>query len=224
MERKISRYLMELRAKILKLSDDELKVLAINWQEQDSKLQKAMKPITLEGIRVGVAIAEATLGKKKSVDDAFDHQISSYLQIRMDKLAGINNTIKTRLENKLRDALTEQIAQGASLEMQVDAMKEAVRSFFNLSASRARLIARTESGGSVNGGSFLYYDSEGVEKKRWVTAHDELVRDSHRECEAEGAISMQNSFSNGLMYPQDMSNGDAGEVCNCRCSLLPVVE
>jgi uncharacterized protein with gpF-like domain len=124
----------------------------------------------------------------------------------------------------LRVALTEQVQVGASVGQQVTAMQEAVRELFNLSSSRALLIARTESGGAVNGGSMLYYQNEGVDKKEWTTANDELVRESHQRCEAQGAIPMENSFQNGLMYPQDQGNGDAGEVCNCRCSLLPIVD
>jgi hypothetical protein len=70
----------------------------------------------------------------------------------------------------------------------------------------------------------LYYESEGVAKKEWITAHDELVRPTHRACEMQGAIPMDRTFINGLMFPSDQSNGDAGEVCNCRCSLMPIVD
>jgi HK97 family phage portal protein len=224
MESKMSRYFMELRSRVLRLSPDDLKSLRINWDKQDEELIKAMKPITLEGINLGVTLGESVLARKKSVDDELSHRVSSYLQLRMDKLTGINQTLKDRLESNLRDALKEQIEQGASLTDQVATMRNSVRDFFNLTASRSRLIARTESGGAVNGGSMLYYENEGVEKKRWVTSHDELVRPTHRACEAEGAITIGRSFSNGLMYPSDQANGDAGEVCNCRCSLLPIVE
>jgi HK97 family phage portal protein len=227
MERKMSRYFMELRATMLKIPDNDLKnmQLGILWHEQDTKLKSAMQPITLEGIKTGVAIGESVLGRKKTLDDQdFEHRVNSYLQVRMDKLTGINNTIKDRVEDNLRTTLTEQIQAGASLVEQVMAMRGAIRDFFNLSASRARLIARTESAGAVNGGSMLYYDNEGVAKKQWITAHDELVRPTHRACEEEGAIGMDRAFINGLQYPSDQANGDAGEVCNCRCSLLPIVE
>jgi HK97 family phage portal protein len=226
MEKKLGRYFMGLRAEYLKLPDDALinMVLSINWEAQDNTLDKTIRPVMLEGIKIGVTIGESVLGKKKSVDDAFDQTVNSLLQIRMDKLTGINATIKGRVESALRDTLAQQIQIGVSLTQQADELRGAVRDFFNLSAKRARLIARTESGGAVNGGSHLYYESEGVQKKRWVTAHDELVRESHRECEAQGAISIDRSYVNGLMYPQDQSNGDAAEVCNCRCSELPVVD
>ena len=42
-------------------------------------------------------------------------------------------------------------------------------------------------------------------------------------CEAEGAIPVDQVFSNGLMFPGD-PEGDAGEVINCRCHLMPVVD
>jgi HK97 family phage portal protein len=220
MESKLSRYFMELRARVLK--DPRI---PIDWIEQNGKLDKLIRPVMLEGIKVGVTIGEMVLARKKTLnEDDFNHRVNSLLQVKMDKLSGINDTIKTRLENALRTTLQTQIGAGASVSMQVSALQDAVRDFFNLSSSRALLIARTESGSAINGGSMLYYENEGVNKKEWVTAHDELVRESHRECEAQGAITMDRSFTNGLMYPQDQSNGDAGEVCNCRCSLLPVVE
>jgi HK97 family phage portal protein len=225
MESKFSRYFMELRAKILKLEHKELLTLGIDWKAQDERLVKLIKPIMLEGINTGVAMGEMVLGRKKHLESGdFEHRVNSLLQLRMDKITGINDTIKSKLESKLRSSLTEQVQAGASVQQQVDAMLSSVRDFFNMSASRALLIARTESGGAVNGGSMLYYQNEGVEKKEWVTAHDELVRESHRQCEAQGAIPMTNSFQNGLMFPQDQSSNEPEELCNCRCSLLPVVE
>ena len=224
MESKITRYLMDLRAKILK-DPAHLRTLSmVDWDKQDEVLVKLIKPVMHEGIKLGVAIGQDVLGRTKTLDDAnFEHRVNSLLQIRMDKLTGINSTIKNRLQDKLKDTLTEQVQAGASVSVQTSTMQEAVREFFNLTSSRALLIARTESSGAVNGGSMLYYQNEGVTQKEWITSQDELVRESHRQCEDEGAISMFNTFSNGLMFPSDQ-NGDAGEVCNCRCSLLPVVE
>ena len=207
----------------LKLADFHSPSFGIDWQEQDIELVKLMKPVTEEGIKIGIAIGEQVLGRQKNLDDTnFNYRVDSLLQIRMDKLTGVNTTIKNRLEKSLRSALTEQIQSGASVGQQVSAMQEAVRSFFNMSSSRALLIARTESGGAVNGGSMLYYQNEGVESKSWVSAHDELVRETHRQCEEQGVIPMSQMFSNGLMFPQDM-NGEVGEVVNCRCSLLPEI-
>jgi len=84
------------------------------------------------------------------------------------------------------------------------------------------MIARTETVGAVNGGSQIYYESEGVQKKEWLTARDENVRDAHKILDGQ-VVAVKSSFSNGLDYPGDQK-GDAGETVNCRCVLLPCVE
>lgn len=61
----------------------------------------------------------------------------------------------------------------------------------------------------------------GYENKAWISMDDDRVRDTHRECEAQGAIPIDATFSNGLKYPGD-PNGGAEEVCNCRCYLIGV--
>ena len=86
---------------------------------------------------------------------------------------------------------------------------------------RARLIARTETIGALNQGEIDTAAASGViAGKEWLTQGDDRVRDSHYECEAEGMVPLEDPFdSNGLMYPGD-PEGDAEDVCNCRCTLL----
>jgi uncharacterized protein with gpF-like domain len=36
-------------------------------------------------------------------------------------------------------------------------------------------------------------------------------------------VAIDKPFSNGLMFPGD-SAGGPGEVCNCRCTIMPVLE
>jgi len=55
--------------------------------------------------------------------------------------------------------------------------------------------------------------------KRWSTAQDERVRQSHYEAGLVGWIGNEEKFPNGLMYPYD-ETADASEVINCRCTLL----
>jgi uncharacterized protein with gpF-like domain len=82
------------------------------------------------------------------------------------------------------------------------------------------LIARTESVGAVNGGSLMYYKEQGFEKKMWLTAGDEFVRESHKECQSAGWVGMDDDFPNGLKFAGDQSTGDASECVNCRCTII----
>lgn len=57
--------------------------------------------------------------------------------------------------------------------------------------------------------------------KEWVATLDERTRDSHRDLDGE-RVPQDKPFSNGLMYPADR-NGEAGEVFNCRCTMVAVL-
>lgn len=54
--------------------------------------------------------------------------------------------------------------------------------------------------------------------KRWDSALDSRTRESHVKVDGE-IREVDKLFSNGLMFPGD-PNGEAAEVCNCRCALL----
>jgi hypothetical protein len=52
-----------------------------------------------------------------------------------------------------------------------------------------------------------------IDKKEWITAGDENVRDTHIMNQGDGCIPLENSFSGtGESYP--------GEY-NCRCVVIP---
>lgn len=92
---------------------------------------------------------------------------------------------------------------------------------------RSKRIAQTEVIGATNEGQLRAYSEAGVTEKEWLTARDESVRDSHQ---IEGQIVLNNeNFTTGagfkLQYPGDRSQGaPAGEIINCRCTVLPVTK
>jgi hypothetical protein len=87
--------------------------------------------------------------------------------------------------------------------------------------SRTVMIARTETIGALNQGEFDEAERVGtVAKKEWLSQGDGRVRDTHLYCEAEGQIPLASRFSaTGMLHPGDQA-GDAGDVINCRCTLL----
>lgn len=211
----ISKYFFEQRrvslAALNKLGPEAFK---INWDEQNKKLKDKAEKYVYLAIKEGVDFGRAVLGKKSLSDDELDAKIRSFLVIRTDKITQINETIR----RKLKEILEEGVAGGKTLAEIADDF----RSIYNMAASRSLMIARTETVGALNGGSEIYYESEGVQKKEWLTARDEHVRESHRKMEGE-IVQIKGAFSNGLDYPGDQK-GEAGEVINCRCTVLPVLE
>lgn len=62
---------------------------------------------------------------------------------------------------------------------------------------------------------------QGFTRKRWVTRHDNRVRDTHRAADGD-TLPLSEAFIVGgypLQYPGDR-NGPAGETVNCRCVLV----
>lgn len=211
----ISKYFFEQRKDSLAaLNDLGAEGFKIDWDEQDKKLKDKAEKWLFLAAKQGVEFGRSILGKKSLSDDQLDAQISSFLVLRTDKITAINETIRKQLKN----ILEQSIANGDTI-MQIS---NKFREVYNLASTRSLMIARTETVGALNGGSQIYYESEGVQKKEWLTARDNEVRGSHMAVDGQ-VVAVNSSFSNGLDYPGDQK-GDAGDVINCRCTLLPVIE
>ena len=85
------------------------------------------------------------------------------------------------------------------------------KEFKELSDYRARLISRTEVNSAENQGHLMAMTKANVRQKMWVTAGDEKVREEHMAIDGE-VVSLNEYFSNGLMYPAEP---------NCRCAVVP---
>lgn len=216
-ESKMKRYFFEQRKKILSALTDHNKHQLdsiINWGAEDDELKKWTAPIISKCVESGVDLAKGELKTKSIAEDIFLNKLQAYIATRIAKIIGINRTTQKRLRSK--------IDEGVQAGETIDQIADRVRDYYNMSGSRAKLIARTETAGGVNGGTQLYYEDIGVEKKKWLTAGDEAVRPTHRVLDGE-VVDIDERFSNGLMYPAD-SEGEAGEVINCRCREVAVID
>ena len=136
------------------------------------------------------------------------------------------DTVNSTTQRQLRAALVDGIREGENIE----SLRKRVQGVFDgtvrTTAHRSRMIARTEVIGSFNYSSLQSYKQSGVvDDKKWFTALDERVRDSHQQ--AHGQIRrVDEPFDIGgypLMYPGDGDGGTASEVINCRCTILPIL-
>lgn len=89
---------------------------------------------------------------------------------------------------------------------------------------RREMIVRTESIRAANASSDKLFNDWGVEKKEWLTARDERVRDAHKRADGQ-VVAADESFRVGgeaLRFPGD-PRGAPENTINCRCVALPVV-
>jgi HK97 family phage portal protein len=120
---------------------------------------------------------------------------------------------------KVKATLTQGLAKGESESKLVERVQRAME----VRRSEAARTARTEVSAAMNGGVALGFEqSEVVETKRWLTAGDEHVRQTHRAANGQER-SVVDAFRVGgeeLDYPGD-PDGSAAEVIECRCTIAP---
>ena len=127
------------------------------------------------------------------------------------QLQGRQNVVRAT-RTWVKGLVRQTLAEGQSLNTLI----KNLRSGFEFSASRAEMIARTETAFAQTDGSLKSYSSLGHEGKEWLTAGDERVDDVCSSAEGEGPIPLGSRFNNGFEGPPAHPR--------CRCSLLPVSE
>ena len=135
-----------------------------------------------------------------------------------------------QVDDTTRDLVAKALADGSRAGEPFSELVARVRSIFESAfqggpdqQSRAMRIAQTETTWAYNYGAWESWKMAGVAHKEWWSVQDEAVRDSHRACEEQGAIPIDQAFVNGLQYPGE-PGGAAAETVGCRCVLQPVVE
>ena len=199
-------------------------------KETDEALKHTLANAFINGLTVGAEHGNSLLDKKtckeisEEIRKLFNLWIDNYgLELAKD----INDTTK----KKLRKVLSEAIENGESLPKQVKKLIEVSDGMFDEDKKwRAELIARTESCTTINAGSTVLYQSEGIEQKGWVSVQDDITRDAHLIMDGV-VVPMGEKFevpatsqTDGawMEYPGDPT-APAGQTCNCRCTIYPVV-
>jgi len=183
--------------------------------EKDRKAARRM-------IRAVVAERGQEALAELALDLAFDvtaAEVSEWIAAKAARLV-------TNIDETTRGRLSTTLEEGTLANEGMGELVARVREVMAGRKNDAATIARTETAGAYNFGTVEAWRESGVvEKKEWLTAGDEAVRDSHRDAEAQGAIALDAAFQVGdemMDYPGD-PRGSAGEVINCRCTLNPVV-
>lgn len=134
---------------------------------------------------------------------------------------GITDTTK----EKIKEILIQAALEGQALKWIVDRVIEQDKT---LSASRSRLIARTETVTASNQAGHLAAAKTGLlMKKSWLSAEDSRVRPTHAEVNGH-IIGFEDYFHVGgetMLVPgaRIQENGlptSPENVCNCRCTSL----
>jgi HK97 family phage portal protein len=173
------------------------------------------------GFTPDIALAVNDAGSALAADigvsfDLRNPHVTEAVRDRVNKLSG--NVAETTLRQ-----LRVIIAAGREAGQDADQIARAIRAGVldpAITATRAQLIAETETMGAINEGEYLAAVESGVMQSiGWLDQADGDVRETHVQCGQQGWIAIGSTFSNGLRYPHD-PNGAAKEVIRCRCGAI----
>ena len=117
-----------------------------------------------------------------------------------------------RLADRMEEAEQEAGAAGADEKAVLKAIRK-------VATEESATMAATEGQATYGNAQLNVLRRAGYVSKRWQTCEDDRVRHTHEDCQLDGEIPMDATFSNGLLYP-GQEGAPPSEVCNCRCWLL----
>jgi len=140
-----------------------------------------------------------------------------------------------RIPDEVYALIVTAVEEGIRRGQGVDDVAEAVDEILTATGSerwrnRAITVARTETMGAVNAGVYrsavlsAREDGDFAPMKVWLATDDNRTRPTHNAADKQRTL-LESPFVVGgadLLFPGD-PRGPAGEVINCRCTMLPVV-
>jgi HK97 family phage portal protein len=137
-----------------------------------------------------------------------------------DHITAVTQTTKDQIRKILVEGQKEQVGVGEMASRIRDKFKE-------IKSGRAETIVRTEVLTAVSMGQDAkvqdfkkeYRKESKSLMKKWISAQDDLVRDSHEDMDDLDPIAESETYPNGLKFPRD-PDGDLSERINCRCAQM----
>jgi len=220
---KLRRDLMAQRAAVLAALEDDPVLSKRNIDDATGKFDSWQFARSIQSILGDVYVSAFAAGLDEIADfeDVVSDAAMEYQENRLPEVAEYKAEKRVGIIHGIGEqfaqALNEEILKGYNAGENLRDVMQRVRSVFNLGVSRARTIARTETGIMNSAAKFESGQVAGMKLKKWLYKADDVVRPSHEECGREGFIPASQPFSNGLDHPH--SGGAAAEVVNCRCSI-----
>lgn len=118
---------------------------------------------------------------------------------------------------QIESALVSGIMQGKPIDKIANSFETVMQRNKTSAIRNARTaVTSAQNAGRIN--SMKQAQKKGINvQKRWISAHDGRVRDSHAHLDGQ-IRNIDDYFDNGLLFPAD-SDGAPAEVYNCRCTL-----
>jgi len=211
----------KMMSKLSELSKDETAPKDINQLFDLDAEKAAMAAATAPAIKDALRRAAEAAYNEYGFDLVFNLRNPDVVMM-IDEFKSALDSVNDVNYEQIRGILSEGYQRGASIG---DITKEIRAEYKHMREFRPARIARTEMTGVVNGGSFAGYKQAGIGKKEWLASLDANTRDTHAMADGE-VVPINKPFTRTgwpIQYPGD-PNAPAGEIVNCRCTIMPVVD
>lgn len=215
-------------------------MISKRWEEMEEVLSRDMTNAnviassiindhTPEAYAIGMNYGTFTVEKGSLLNTSFSlydrNTVERLMRDNPDLLPKASiNIPKDRRWNKqhINSAVLQGVLQGEDIRT----VSKRLQSVTDMNRNSAIRNARTMMTSAENGGrmdSYRRAESMGIKvEKQWLATPDGRTRHSHAAQDGEH-VPLDEEFGNGLMFPGDM-DGDPGEVYNCRCTMVALVE
>ena len=179
-------------------------------------LQDAIRRILDEGVLAGMLRAGIGAPTQEQLESRNIQYDILAKQITRSELVTQNT------EKDLIGMLTEMVQANATQQQMQEAMRDKFQGYARWRVDR---ITNTVVVGAWESGSLLAWQEAGITSKGWLATQDGRVRPTHDAANGQ-EVDINDSFTVGsaqLKHPGD-PNGPVGEIVNCRCTMIPILE
>ena len=185
-----------------------------DWTGEQIAIYTALKPLWEIAKDLSVELSNqifGMVGDARILPDVINEDYLKYLgEVGANKAVYITRTTREMIRETIREGLIKG-------EPYTSIAENIVSQTTNMSMGRATTIVETEAHTSFGVSRNLVANEVGFDKKTWITAGDNSVRQTHRSLDRV-TIKIDEKFRNGLMFPGD-PKGAAKEVVRCRCQI-----
>ena len=185
-------------------------ILLVNIYSRHVKGQMDLETLRLEAELGGLVSWQVT-----------PENIQKFIDMRKEQIKAINTTTFKQARKKIGSVVEDAVLNNLTVAELGRNLKEAVFDVSQIRINNSQTIARTEIGTISSQTREAAFLEEGIKNQQWITARDDLVRDSHRAEDGE-IVEVGSPFPNtGLRFPRD-PGGPVEEIVNCRCVAIAV--
>lgn len=163
--------------------------------------------------------------KGRIMYDAIQQELKKNLNQQYWDIITRNADYITSLPDDLAAIVSSRAAEGVLAGTRASAQIETILAMYpELSESRARLIARTETSKAQTALTRTRAEAIGIHWYEWKTSEDQRVRNSHRHMQGVLVRFDAPPAPEALIGMKSQGHYNAGDIYNCRCYAAPLTE